>query len=289
MEVARVITGSWFPRTKLHLKEYYNFLKEGLTRSEDEDEEAKELRHQMKPRNVQYLGGRFDKVSAEFDDISVVYHEDGLLTLNVKVTDFKADIERLQKFYTDKLAPALSLLYGRGAPVLSYMIPKAGKRPIVALVKGIEEVEVRKFCAENDDEVHYIARHTDRTVYFARRVIVVDDESGGAGITNYVTDSLILAREYERRLRDYLELYRSLWEKIATIQKHESIPSYELPIIRDQLLNYRRDIAIIRARISQMLVFLRERKSETDDLGLKEDLRAVEAYRFDKLSTVESR
>jgi hypothetical protein len=100
-----------------------------------------------------------------------------------------------------------------------------------------------------------------------------------------VADGIILSREYERRLKNYLELYRTLWDKIAAIQNRSAIPSYELPQIRDELLNYRRDIAIIRARISQMVAYLRERKNEIDELGLKDDLRAVEAYRYEKLNS----
>ncbi len=284
MEVAKITTGSWFPRTKLHLKEVYAFLRDGRAAVEENEEELRELRKKMVPRNVQYFGGRFDSITAEFDDITVVYHEDGLLTLSMKVSNYKLDAERLNNFYSDYLVPVLTILFGRGAPVLSYSIGHVGRRPMIVLTGGQEEVEVRKFCAENDDEVHFIARHTERTVYFAQNMIVLDDATGGAGITNYVISTLLLSREYERRLRDYLELYRTLWEKIAAIQKRNSIPSYELPSIRDELLSLRRDIAIIRARISQMVAYLKERKREIDDLGIKEDMRAVEAYRFDKLT-----
>lgn len=285
MEVISITTGSWFPRTKLHLKEYYGFLKDGRVHIDLDVEKIKELRKQMQPRNVQYVGGRFDRVSAEFDDIASLFHEDGLLTLNVAVKDFNEDLKRISEFLDKLLTPSLSMLYGLGAPVVSYKVPTLMDKPVIILAKGVEDAEARKFCAELDDEIHYIARHTDRTVYFADRYIIVGDESGGAGTTRYIIDELILSREYEHRLRQYLELHRQLWGRIAEIQQRASIPSYELPAIRDRLLNYKRDMAIIKARINQMVAYLNERRSEIDDLGLTEDLRAVEAYRFDKLSS----
>lgn len=285
MEITSITTGSWFPRTKLHLKEYYSYLKDGRVHMDLEVEKLKEMRKQMQPRNVQYVGGRFDRVSAEFDDITSLFHEDGLMTVSIQVKSISEDLQKLRDFHEKLMMPSLSMLYGLGVPVITYKIPTLTQRPLIILAKGVEDVEARKFCAELDDEIHYIARHTDRTVYFAERHIIVGDESGGAGTTRYIIDELILSREYEHRLKQYLELHRQLWERIAKIQNRASIPSYELPAIRDHLLNYRRDMAVIRARISQMEAYLNERKSEIDDLGLTEDLRAVEAYRFEKLTS----
>ncbi len=284
MEVISITTGSWFPRTKLHLKEYYSYLKDGRVHLDLDADKLKELRKQMQPRNVQYVGGRFDRVSAEFDRITSLFHEDGLMTLSIETDDLQKDIATLQDFHEKLMIPALSMLYGLGAPVISYKIPMLTDRPMIILAKQVEDTEVRKFCAELDDEVHYIARHPERTVYFADRYIVIGDETGGAGTTRYIIDEFILSREYEHRLKQYLELHRQLWERIAEIQQRASIPSYELPTIRDRLLNYKRDMSIIRARIDQMQVYLKERRNEIDDLGLTENLRAVEAYRFDKLS-----
>ncbi|MEA3248946.1 MAG: hypothetical protein U9Q03_01140 [Patescibacteria group bacterium] len=285
MEVITITTGSWFPRTKLHLKEYYSFLKDGRVHIDLDVEKLKELRKQMQPRNVQYVGGRFDRVSAEFDNITTLFHEDGLLTLTVESDDFQEDLKKIREFFEKLLTPSLSILYGLGAPVISYKVPDLMSRPVIILAKGVEDVAARKMCVELDDEVHYIARHPDRTVYFADKHIIVGDESGGAGATKYIIDELILSREYEHRLKQYLELHRQLWGRIADIQQRSSIPSYELPVIRDRLLNYKRDMAIIRARINQMMAYLSERRNEIDDLGLTEDLRAVEAYRFDKLTS----
>lgn len=285
MEVISITVGSWFPRTKLHLKEYYAYLKDGRVHADLEVDKLKEIRKRMRPRNVQYVGGRFDRVSAEFDGIASLFHEDGLMTLTVAVGNLAADMKRLKEFLDGSLTPSLSMLYDLGAPAVLYKAPTLTEKPIVILAKGIDEAEARKFCAELDDEIHFIARHTDRTVYFADRYIVIGDESGGAGAIRYIIDELILAREYEHRLKQYFEMHRQMWERIAEIQRRTSIPSHELPNIRDQLLIYRRDMAIVKARMGQMTGYLDERRDEIDDLGLTEDLRAVEAYRFDKLAS----
>ncbi|MFC1638709.1 hypothetical protein ACFL26_00375 [Patescibacteria group bacterium] len=283
MELISVTIGSWFPRTKLHLKEYFEFLRDGRAHPALDEQEIKQMRKDLNPRNVSYVGGRFDLVSADFDGIDCAYHEDGLLSITVQANDVAEDIKRLDAFYEGKLTPALALLFGLGTPVMTYSLPETISRPVIVLAREVDDVSARKFIAEQGDEVHYIARHTERTVYYSKRIILIGDESGGAGTTRYLITNLILSREYEHRLRRYLELHRSMWDSIAVIQQRSSIPATELPQIRDSLLNFRRDMAIIRARISQMSSYLAERQNEVDDLGLTEDLRAVEAYRYSKL------
>lgn len=283
MELISITTGSWFPRTKLHLKEYYAFLKDGTSHLDLDEKELKSLHKRLSPRDVRYVGGDFDKVSADFDGIGGTYHEDGLLILHKPVLDIEEDLEKIRRFYDDGISRVLTFLYSIGTPVVSYHIPHIGQRPIVILAKGMTDDEAQIFCAEHDNEIHFIARHTDRTVYFATTLILINDETGGAGKTKYVIDYLILFREYEHKLRHYLDLHRGLWEDIARIQERTMIPASELPAIRDTLLDHKRDLAVIRARIAQMRTYLKERRSVIDGLGIEEEMRAVEAYRFGKL------
>ncbi|MBU1916030.1 hypothetical protein KKC47_02785 [Patescibacteria group bacterium] len=283
MEITRVIIGNWFPRTKLHLKEYFDLLKHGTANAGLDLTRLKEIREELKPRNVRYIGGRFDCVKADFGKMTIAYHEDGLLTASLETSKYQPSTDQLQTFIKAQLTPLIGLLFAKGASVLSYGMSGNSQNTTIVLTKNSSEAELEKFCLEQGDEIHFVARHADRTVYFADRIIIIDEGAGGVSSMTQVTDNLILARSYERRLRDFLELYRTLWDKITTIQERKAIPSSELSLIRDQLLNYRRDVAITGARIGQMLVYLNERKSEIDDLGLTETLRSVEAYRFDKL------
>jgi hypothetical protein len=286
MELISVTTGSWFPRTKLHLKEAFRFFGEGTSHLGLDEKKLAELRAALGPKDVRYVGGRFDRMVAELaGGVSCVYHEDGLLLLSKTVSDFDQDLEDLRRVYDDRVAMALSMIFSVGTPVVSFSIPHIGVRPAIVLVKGATDAEVAAFCAGRGDAVHYIARHPERTVHYADRLIVIDDETGGAGSTRYVVESLVLAREYEHKLQHYLDLHRKLWTSIERIQERGSIPSFELPVLRNSLLNHRRDLGVIRARVHQMRAYLLERKAEIDDLGLAQDMRAVETYRYAKLES----
>lgn len=281
MEIRTLVTGSWFPRTKLHLKEYFTFLKSGTTNLPLDGRKVKALQKKLAPSGVAYVGGRFDKVTADLDGHAVEYFEDGLLLISRKTQDVAAGIDDLRKFYDHQMVPALGLIYSVGTPVITPNFKHDALRPVILITGPAPEQEVAALAAKCGETVHFTARRGEVSVHYADNLVFIcgADEAFGWRLAGLI----LLSREYEHKLRHFLDTHRTVWEEIEQLRARQALSLKELPAIRDRLLDYHRDFSVLRARLNQMDSYLDERRSETDDSGQAEALRALEAYRFGKL------
>lgn len=285
MEVTRIISGSWFPRTKLHLKEYFTFLKDAKTHLPLDTDTLMQSHDILSPENTAYHGGRFDTVTASMRGYDVSYSEDGLLLITKEVNNLLSDIVELRHFYDDRIAVALSFIYSLGTPVILHSIPHVGTRPMLIITKGATKDDVNGLMAELEDEVHFVATEGKTTVHFGDDHILIDTPDPDDPKISALASMLILFREYEHKLRHFLDLHRTIWESIVTMRDKETLVTKDLPIIRDTLLDYRRDLAVIHGRLGQMEAYIEARNQAVDDAGLSDWLTGLETYRFVKLGS----
>ncbi len=283
MEIKTLVTGSWFPRTKLHLKEYFTFLRSGTTHLPLDGRKVKTLQKKLAPTGVAYVGGRFDKVVADLDGHAVEYFEDGLLLIGRKTQDAVAGIDDLRKFYDHRMVPALGLIYSVGTPVITPTFKHAALRPVIIIAGPAPEREVADLAAKCGETVHFTARRGEVAVHYADNLVFIcgADED----FSRRLAGMILLSREYEHKLRHFLDTHRTVWEEIEQLRARQALALRELPAIRDRLLDYHRDFSVLRARLNQMDSYLDERRSEADDSGQAEALRGLEAYRFAKLKS----
>ncbi len=282
MEVISVATGSWFPRTKLHLKEYFAFLKGAGSHLPLDPAALKAACDKLRPEAPVYVGGRFDLVTARFDGLTADYHEDGVLVVTKPASaDVAADVAALREFYDSRISPALALIYSLGTPVLMPAVKHEGRRPVFITMKNATDGEAAALLERLGETAYHVARQDGVSVHYAENVIVIS--GGDEALVRMLLVDLILFREYEHKLRHFLDIHRSTWDSIERLRSKQTLSLKELPAIRDQLLDHQRDFAILRARLSQMDSYLDERRAEIDDLGLTRAMRGLEAYRFAKL------
>lgn len=287
MEVVRLVTGNWFPRTRLHLAEYYRFLQDGTSQLPIDRDQLKRAREKLDPKNVAYVGlaahGRFDRVDAEVDTLHTVYFEDGLFLASKKVTRVEDDLFRLQTVYNDRCLTALTLLFSVGLPAITVYDPRYTQRPTVLVAKSGTESEVRALLATYQETPHFTAAYSGCRVYLGEQLIVVVTKEPDSHRTEHLVMALVFFQEYESRLRHFLNLHREVWQSIEKIRNRPNLPLKDLPQIRDHLLDYDRDLSTVSARLAQMSHYLDERKTEFDEMGLATYLRSLQAYRFGKM------
>ncbi len=289
MHVERMYTGSWFPRTQLHLKEYYQFLTEGTSLLPIDSALLKATRKHLSPKEVHYVGlaseGRFDHVNADIGGLHTVYFEDGLLVAHMEVTRIADDLKRLHRVYDEKMLPALGVLFSIGLPAITSNDPSFADRSTVVITQAATPKAVETFLTAHNDQAHFVATHEEHRVHFADKFIVIVTKDLDSPLTKRLARSLIFFREFEKRLGHFLNLHRTVWQTVEDIRGKKTLALKELPAYRDLLLDFDRDLSVVVARLGQMEYFLDERKIEIDEFGFTAYFRALEAYRFGKMHT----
>jgi len=104
-----VVVGNWFPRTRLHLKEFYDFIK-GDDLGFEKGESSKK-RKSCNLSNIKYVNANIDYVEAIFEENKIIYTQDGVIYVIGK------EKKKINKFFEKNLIPLLSFIYSKGAPV----------------------------------------------------------------------------------------------------------------------------------------------------------------------------
>ena len=121
MEIKRVYIGGWFQRTMLQLSEIYDFLREGTSQLELDQEKLLALKKTVNIGKLDYYVNGFEYLIFTTSlGISVKIFEDGLIVLNnqqVSEDTLFADINHVTDYYENRLSPALNYLFSLGAPV----------------------------------------------------------------------------------------------------------------------------------------------------------------------------
>lgn len=286
MNLKYIYTGSWFPRTKLHLREIYNFLKYRQTELTDGKAELEVLAHQMSIKHVEYHGGLFDTVLAHTDSIKIQYDEDGLMLLKIDAENWPADNKYLDDFYQQKLTPFLYLLFSKGAPSLEKVRTGLRVRPVVVVATEMTKDEMFEFFRQADDCSHSDVTRKDLSVHFGDKIILIVTKKPDSELVQYLVRFYTFFREYEAYLYRFMLIDRKIWDNINDIREGGAIKGRDLPNLRDQLILFKRDTNVIKLRLAQMNNYLDERQSDVELKKLKADLDFFKAYRFEKMESV---
>lgn len=285
MVIKSIFTGSWFARTKLHLKEFFAFLQTGESHLPIDPKALKAAHKKLGVVSSSYEGGYFDHVDANFGDITATYYEDGLMLLTKPVNDIEWDAAALREFYDKRLTPALAIIYSIGTPSPMPTIEHQAKRPLFITVDAATDEEAAALAAKFNEKIHHTARYLDAAVFYGDDLIIIAVGTAFSTLKDKVLSTLLLSREYEHKLRHFLDAHRLIWESLEEMRMTQKMTPSVLPDIRSRLLAYQRELLVLRARLLQMAEYLPVRQKEVDDYGLAEALRSLKIYRFDKLQS----
>lgn len=287
MKLKYVYTVSWFPRTKLHLREIYNVLKYRATEIGLDSMKLAEVIEGMKISSVEYQGGFFDKVVAQAEGVQIEYEEDGLLLVKSAAKDWPADSVKLEKFYQDGLTPFLNLLFSRGAPSLEIIRAGVRVRPIVVVATQMAEDEIEPFFKVASDKVHSQVIRKGLSVYFGDKVILIIAAKPDSEVVEYLVRLYSFFREYEAYLYRFMLVDRKIWDRINGIRGNRSLKGQDLPELRDQLILFKRDVNVIKLRLNQMDNYFDERRRDIETRKLRPILETYKAFRFDKMASIQ--
>jgi hypothetical protein len=113
VKIDKVILGSWYQRTTLHLTEVYDLLKTAHSRLALKQETLKKHQQALQLKSVTRETSHLEYVKAETKTGLVLkFYEDGLYTLESPIKkDIKQTSAALLAYYQDKLNPALNYIF----------------------------------------------------------------------------------------------------------------------------------------------------------------------------------
>lgn len=271
----RLYLGVWFQRTSLHLKEFKDFLSGKDNGNNLDTQKLSELRKSLNLKNISFIHKNdVNLLRAENDGIDISVSEDGVILIHSNLKNsLEKEAKKLESFYSKKLSPALSYLYSRGAPLPKDLSAIKEVYPLYLMGSGLEQKEIKDIFNFINDEAFLIEEKDGIKIYTGNEIMVVDIDEDHPTMENEDAQSLIrnivLFREFEKQLSQYLNLHRDIWEGISKIRESESLTLENFPKIRSEILGYLKTLSFVRARLCQMKDILDSREKTLSDKDIK--------------------
>ena len=285
MEIKRVFVGGWFQRTRLHLGEIYDFLREADSPLALDPKKLDELRSDLTIESLDLKVKRLEYIELRAaDDVVVEIYEDGLITLTTRHShDLSADIARLTAYYEERLSPAFSYIFSLGAPVPKELADIKTVYPYFVSVSDATEDRIDELFGEFDQSRYYTVTHQRYDVYRGDKLYIINQHGvSDESVARFVGEQ-IFVREFRGQLHRYLNLHRIIWEKIAAVKERGELKGKEIPAFKTQVAQYKKTINFIGTRIDQMGTYLSTRERIADSDPLLADFQEVLGYKHETL------
>lgn len=270
--------GGWYQRTTLHLTEIFNFLASGETNLDLDKNKILKLRDDLGIGNVSREVDYLEYVKANTENgIEIRYYEDGLYILEI---DSKDPIEArvlLEKYFEEKLNPAIAYIFSLGAPTPKILANIKLDHPVVISTKSKKiELDENVF-----GKIYSKIEADDMSVYKTPKYIFISgiDEKH----VRALMEMQIFFREFKDQLERYLNIHRELWEEISEYKEKKVLLGKNIEEVRIKLDGYQKTINLIGSRINQMNVYVNTRSSIAKKMSLEEKLSNIFQYKFETL------
>ncbi|MCA9358818.1 hypothetical protein KC926_01275 [Candidatus Kaiserbacteria bacterium] len=285
MEIKRVYVGGWFQRTRLHLGEIYDFLRDADSPLALDKEELVKLRDSLDIKELVLTVDRLEYVYLKSDVIEVRIYEDGLIVLTTTHShDLQADIGSLTKYYEERLSPAFSYIFSLGAPVPKELANIKTVYPYFVTTTGATGERVGQLFDEFHQKQYLAINHEQFDVYRGDKLYVIDQHGVTDEEVMRFIEEQIFVREFRGQLHRYLNLHRNIWERIAEVNERGQMQGSEIPAFKAKIDQYKKTIDFIGTRINQMDTYLNTRKSIADGDERLKSFQDVLGYKHETLA-----
>lgn len=282
MEIKSVHIGLWFQRTTLHLTEMWLALHEKRSEIDLDQDKLRKLVENLKIDKSSREAGYLEYILVNTPILTYKIYEDGLMVIEKRVSNIQEDLEILKRYYDEQLAPFISYLFSKGAPIPKELANIKTILPYIIVTKGSEQ-EVKTVLKELKEDAYGELEHENIGVYRSPNIIVINNIEN-TDFTQAIIESQIFFREFKTQLQRYLSIHRIIWEKIAVIKEQATIGAAKISELRNQLTNYQKTITLIGTRIKQMDAYLETRSKMVKILQLDEYLNSLFAYKYETLA-----
>lgn len=287
MKITNVYVGGWFQRTMLQLSEIYDFLRNGTSKLNLNEEMLSEYRKNLNIGRIDYgvAGEEYVKFTTS-ENITVKIFEDGLIVLNnsfVSQDTLFTDINKVTDYYEKKLSKAFNYIFSLGAPIPKELANIETVYPYFIVCEKATKSEIADLLASTERQKYFEFTNTNYDVIRGDKYYFINNKSKTLDTIERYIEEQIFIREFKGQLHRYLNLHRIIWEKIDAVKKHVNVKGSEIVKFTSKLEGYAKTINLIDGRIKQMSTYISTReKIAKSDKGLEEFL-AISGYRYETL------
>ncbi|MDB5194353.1 MAG: hypothetical protein JWN50_367 [Parcubacteria group bacterium] len=281
----KVIYGGWYQRTTLHLTEVYDLFERGASNLNLSREKLAAFQEAFGFASVTREAGYFEFVRARTaDGIEVRYYEDGLYVVEMESTeDIAAAKEKLERYYTSILSPAIAYIFSLGAPTPKVLANMKTAHPVVVNVTG-DTPESFKPDENAFGKIYSTLSSGGITVHKTPGYIFIVAKPGLEAIMRELAEMQIFFREFKDQLEKYLAVHRTIWEEISNVKERKLLRGKEIEPVRSKLDSYQKAISLITNRINQMGSYIRTRSAISKNADIEAHLRDLFEFKFEVLS-----
>lgn len=288
MKVQRIYVGGWFQRTTLHLSELHDFLLEGSSPLDLDQDELLRLRNELDISSLEMKVDSFQYIYVETNaGVTFRIFEDGLIVLETEHLGdevLQESIKALTDYYEKQLSSAFSYVFSLGAPVPKELANIKTVYPYFVVLKNESEEEVKKLFNQFQQGEYFHVEHSKYDIFRGNKLYIINNKDESLDSIRRFVEEQIFIREFKGQMHRYLNLHRIIWEKIARIKERGAIKGREVGQVRDKIERYSKTINLIDTRINQMSTYIGTREAITrNDDNLKDFLDVLE-YKYETLS-----
>lgn len=287
MKIEKIYIGTWFQRTNLHLREFLYFLETGKSKLDLEQDKLTSFHKKLSPKKVHWKEREiFDSVDAQFNNIEMLFFEDGLILFKKNYQNLKKDFQALKELYEKKFSPAVSYLYSLGAPLPKRLAETELILPYIIVVSETEKEEVKGLFSEVKDSLQSVVDAPVASLYYGNKVFIlnVKEFQKEKFQIEEIIKYFIFFREFSAQLNGYLQAHRDIWEEVSEIRAKPVLRFRNFPETRNSLMRIKQTLSFVEARLTQMENFITIRQARAKEKGLEEILRSLSIYQFDTLA-----
>jgi len=285
MEIKKIYVGGWFQRTRLHLGEIYDFLRDAESPLALDPKKLLTLRDSLDIEDLSMVVDKLEYIHLSSKNISIRIYEDGLIVLSTDHShDLKADIATLTEYYEQSLSPAFSYIFSLGAPVPKELANIKTVYPYFVTTSGATQERVDQLFEEFDQRQYLAVNHEQYDIYRGDKLYIIDQHGASEEQVRRFIEEQIFLREFRGQLHRYLNLHRTIWEKIAEVNERGEMSGKDIPAFKGQIDQYKKTIDFIGTRINQMDTYLHTRKSISDNDERLVDFQNALGYKHETLS-----
>lgn len=283
MTIEKIALGYWYQRTGLHLSEIYDFLRSGASPLELSEKKLTELREALEIKDVELTIDVLEYLRFEAEGgISGRIYEDGLVMLSKEPTETAQDITSLTAYFEERFSPAITYLFSLGAPVPKELAGIRAVFPYFLVTTETRKTEATKLLKGLGEEEYFEIKSEGAVIYRGDQYFVIAVEPDFKNVAGLI-EMFIFFKEFKTQLHHYLNLHRSIWEKIEEIKEQRSVRGREVLSYRNLLESYKKTIELIDGRIGQMGLYMDSRQKIIETNGWESTLNDILQFRYENL------